>query len=744
MKRLLFFFSVAFSISSVFLRRVDFVNLSIGTGGEGFGVGGLMPGVQLPFGQIRASPDTAALVDFSWNHYGGYYFNDDVIKCFSQTHMVGSGVTDYGNICLMPLPKVRENPVVESAFSHKTEIMQPGFYSVYLDDSDINVEITASGSHVALYRFTYGTGASTYALHLDPTASLTKGACVTAHVEIDPENYRVIGWGQTKGSLTGRNGKGVTVYFVLESKIAFETWGVWTNGTFNPNGTESSGNETQAFVSVSDDSDGVFEVAVSISFVSIDQALINLQEEWNHTISFEQYKELAQNIWEEQLSLIDVKATDNQTLIKFYTGLYHSFMAPTLFSDINGKYLDMAGNVSSLPSGCKHYTDMSIWDIHRTQIPLLCLVQPSVATDIAKSLVRMYQDGGDLPRWPIANVYSGCMIGNHANIILLDVLRKIGNSSLDVELAYSAMKLQANDPQRPHVSRAGLEDYLKYGYVSEEASEESVSLTLAYAYDDWAVGEFAAHLGLSQEAVQYFNRSKYYANVWDADRKLMCPRRRNGTFNCPLNPNLNEWLIKNHGYTEGNAAQWTWFVPHDTPGLIKLFGGEFVDRLDQLIRKSQGQTSNVLPNSYYWAGNEPDILAPYLFNFAGRPDLTQKYVRWLGDHRYSTKPSGVPGNDDFGTLSSWYVWSVLGLYPLSGTTLYFIGSPRVSEASIHLAAGAQLWIFVKNAGNDNSSVDRVWVNGKPVDMANHPFVDHGQIARGGNITFWMASAPSTQ
>ena len=716
---------------------VEHVRLSIGTGGEGFGVGGLMPGVQLPFGQIRASPDTKGDINLAWNHYGGYYYNDHLIKCFSHTHMVGSGATDYGNVCLMPLSKIDSKRVdVQSKFHHDNETMEPGFYSVYLDDSRANVEVTAAGEHVVVYRFTFGEGRS---LSIDPTSSLVSDACVGAQIEIVPDKRTLVGWGRTKGSLTGRNGKGVAVYFALRAKADFSAWGVWVNETPLLNETRATGNDIRAFVSVSERQ---VEVAFGISFVSVEQALINVQSEWNSQTSFDEYKDYAQNTWERHLSLIDIQTDDDDdTLVKFYTALYHAFMAPTLFSDANGKYLDMTGNVQTLPNGTKHYTDMSIWDIHRTQVPLLSLVRPQTATEIAQSLVRMYKDGGDLPRWPIANVYSGCMIGNHANVILLDVLRKIGGSAFDVQAAYDAMKVQAEDPRRPHIGRAGLDDYLRYGYVGRETSSESVSLTLAYAFDDWAIGQVAVYLGLSADAARYANRSKSYKNVWDSKRKLMCPRDVNGTFHCPLDPNLNDWIVKNSGYTEGNAAQWTWFVPHDVPGLIDLFGeNDFVSRLDQFMERSERQKSNLLPNSYYWAGNEPDLLSPYLFNFAKRANLTQRYVRWLADNRYTTEPRGVPGNDDYGTLSSWYVWSVIGLYPLAGTTLYFVGAPRARDITISLTNGARLKIFV-NASSiaGDSYVTSAWVNGKPVDMIDHPFVDHAEISKGGNITFWMTS-----
>lgn len=726
---------------------VGYVDLRIGTGGDGFGIGSTMPGVQLPFGAVRASPDTDGLLFLNYRHFGGYYYGDDLIRCFSHTHMVGSGTLDYGNICVMPVSTVTSSTVQDygfkSQFSHSRETMYPGYYSVVLDTPQVTVELTVAGIHTALHRYTFRSGSERIVL-FDAVHSLVKGSCVDSYIKIFPDNSTVVGWSQSKGSLTGRNGKGITVYFVAEFVDRVTKFGVWNGTQLFLNTTEIHGDSSRAFVTITE-SNVTIEMALAISFVSIDQAMVNLKSQWSSNKSFDQYIADARGAWSIVLSQINITARSNETLIKFYTSLYHAFMAPTHFSDSNGLYLDMNDQVKSLQPGSIQFTDMSIWDIHRTQIPLLNLLRPDISSQVAQSLVRVYQDGGDLPRWPIANVYSGCMIGTHANLILLDVLRKVGPQSFDVDVAYEGMVAQATDSHRPHIGRAALDEYIKLGYVAKESSSESVSLTLAYAFDDWAIATMASLINRSSDVAIFLNRSKNYQNVWDDDRKLMCPHDRQGQFHCPLDPSLNTWVFKQDGYTEGNAEQWRWFVPHDVSGLIRLFGSNqtFAENLNKFLSLSKDHTSNILPNPYYWAGNEPDILAPYLFSHAGRADLTQEYVQWLMKNRYGINPSGLPGNDDYGTLSSWYIWSTIGFYPFTGTGYYAIGSPSIKTAAISLPTGI-LNIQVHNGSDDNVFVTRVAVDGRIVDLLNNPFLDHGKdIVGGRQIDFWMSDRPTS-
>ncbi|XP_062519255.1 uncharacterized glycosidase Rv0584-like [Corticium candelabrum] len=704
-----------------------------------------MPGVQLPFGTVRASPDTSAPFFLSWRHFGGYYYGDDRIRCFSHTHMVGSGTLDYGNICVMPVNNITLDIIhdygFQSKFSHSSETIYPGYYSVFLETPHVNAQLTVTGTHTALHRYTYTSGDKI--VLFDAVHSLVEGSCVDAHLKIFPENETVVGWSQSKGSLTGRNGIGIKVYFTAVFSDSIAAFGVWNQSQMFSNATEVSGNTSRAYVVLKTTNSSI-EMALAISFVSIEQAKYNLKSQWSSTRFFDDYVKAARRIWAETLSQVNVTTESNESLVTFYTALYHAFMAPTQFSDSNGVYLDMENKVKRLPPGMHHYTDMSIWDIHRSQIPLLNMLRPDISSQVAQSLVRMYRDGGDLPRWPIANVYSGCMIGTHANLILLDLLSKVGSDTFDIDDAYEGMVAQATESKRPHIERSCLDEYVTLGYVPNECSSESVSLTLAYAFDDWAIATVASHLNRTNDAALFFNRSRSYRNVWNHDKKLMCPRDRHGKFHCPLDPSLNSWMIKNDGYTEGNAEQWLWFVPHDIPGLINLFGSNesFSETLEKFFSRSEDYTSNLLPNPFYWAGNEPDILAPYLFNYAGRADLTQKYTRWLADHRYTTAPSGLPGNDDYGTLSSWYIWTTLGFYPYSGTQYYAIGSPSVQSAVITLPNGI-LTIETHNNSKENVYVMKVVVNNRTVDLQRNPFFHHKRdIENGGHIQFWMSNNPT--
>eukprot|EP00117_Sycon_ciliatum_P027270 scpid28321/ scgid2435/ Uncharacterized glycosidase Rv0584 len=635
------------------------VNMLVGTGGDGFGVGGDPPGVQVPFGALRLSPDTALdNVAFGPHHFGGYHHSDNEIRCFSHTHMVGPGVLDFGNIGTMATRSVQSsmfsNYGYRSKFKHANETAMPGYYRVLLDDAQVIAELTACGSHAGIHR--YSSTGSMPASHdqpmvilFDPSHALTPGGCNGSFVEYNHTTQEVTGWMLNQGSLTRRNGHGVYIYFAARmSAMSDDTihghgigvgaaaagipvvssYGTWnTTGVYN--GSASSSAEGAAsngfFITVSQDIP--VEISIAISFISMKQARANLDQQVDDR-TFDKCCAATRQLWEDNLAKVNVTGRDSANEAKFYTALYHSFMAPTNYAEAGGVYLGVDGQVHSLEAGQDAmYSDMSIWDIHRTQASLLAWLQPQVFKDITTSMVNMMAQGGDLPRWPIANVYAGCMIGNHGFQILLDGLVK-NYSHIDVGKVYATMKLEATSV-RPHNGRDDLYNYVTRGYCIGGHKNSSVSKTLAYAYDDWAISEFASILGLTADAELFRNHSKNYRNLWDAGRKLMCGRDGAGEFHCPLDPELNEWVLESTDFTEGNAAQWRWFVPHDVPGLVQLFGGssEFSKALDGFMEGSHRHPSNLLPNPYYWAGNEPDILAPYLFNYAaGSEYLTQKVI----------------------------------------------------------------------------------------------------------------------
>jgi len=358
----------------------------------------------------------------------------------------------------------------------------------------------------------------------------------------------------------------------------------------------------------------------------------------------------------------------------------------------------------------------------------------------------MAQQGGDFPRWPLANIYTGCMVANHAWITIVDNYMK-GIRDFDVEFAYNLMKLEATTP-RPHNGRTDLGNYSTIGYIPKESDEKAAALTLEYCFDDNAVATLAQQLNYTDDYNFFHQWSKNYVNVWDANEQFMCPRLYNGTFRCPPEAEQHLPYPAETGYIEGDAWQWFMFVPHDPEGLIALFPtpDAFVKKLDACFNLSLPWPTTVMPNPYYWAGNEPDILAAWLFDVAARPDLTQKWTRMMLKTQYNSKPDGLPGNDDYGTMSAWAVFTFLGFYPQAGSSRYLIGSPVFENAYINRKSYGlpDIQITAHGASDVNIYVQNLTVNGVP---RNTPFLDHindfNSAASVATLEFWMGPNPST-
>eukprot|EP01112_Ceratiomyxa_fruticulosa_P018977 TRINITY_DN6143_c1_g1_i1.p1 TRINITY_DN6143_c1_g1~~TRINITY_DN6143_c1_g1_i1.p1 ORF type:complete len:764 (-),score=125.90 TRINITY_DN6143_c1_g1_i1:103-2394(-) len=736
---------------------LNYVNVYIGTGGEGYGIGSMFPGATTPFGMVRLSPDTTGAdgIFITFDHYGGYYYNDYYVRLFSHTHMVGSGVLDYGTIGVMPIAAQPTGQIIsdfgfKDKFNHEYENAFPGYYSVLLLTSEIFVELTAT-THVGIHRYTFTKPNSPINVLFPVSYTLTPDACTKSSVFINltQNANEVSGWVMNEGSLSNRFG-GVMTYFVALFPQNFKTFGVWNDGKVFNNERVANGTNIGAFVgfgNVGSSGNVTIEFKVGISFISVDQARVNLYAEAPGSVNFDTVLKQTQQSWVNLLSLVEVDpaTTSQDNLVKFYSALYHTYQAPTTFSEVGGYYLGFDSKVHVVNESHLYYTDMSIWDDFRTEYPWLALTQPLVMTDIVRSLLLMYQQGGDLPRWPLANGYTGCMIGEHADIVIADAYFK-GLTNFDVQLAYKAVR-QSATTQQVHASRVDIQDWINLGYISYEKDGHAVCDTLSYSVDDWAVGNLAQALGYLNDSALFLNRSKNYRNVWNEQEQFFCPRDSNGKWECPL-VKINVW---DERYVEGDAWHYRWYVLHDTPGLVDLFGGKdnFITQLTEFLQLSEDDPLNVLPNPYYWAGNEEDILAPYQFVYGDRPDLTQKYVRYLIDNKFTTEPSGLPGNSDYGCMDAWLVFSMLGFYPLPGdpSGTYIIGSPLVGNATIHIppqSATSQtndLQIIAYNQGVENVYVEKVTLDGKILPT---PFVTHSQLLSASKFEFWMTNAPPAQ
>ena len=548
---------------------------------------------------------------------------------------------------------------------------------------------------------------------------------------------------RTFGTFSKRYG-GVKVYFVARFERAYKTFGVWKGDRFYPGQECAEGDDIGVDLGFSNN-EFVSEVGLklAISYVSIDNARDNLEAETGNR-NFDDILASAQRAWEKKLSLIKIDGATNTQRTIFYTALYRTFQMPTVVNDVNGEYYGFDRQVHKA-NGFRYFTDLSLWDTFRTLHPLYNIIAPEDQRDMMVSLVRMAKEGGWLPRWPSGNGYTGSMLGTPADITITDTWLK-GIHDFDIEYAYQSMRKTALDPTPDGAAfsgRRGAGPYLEYGYCPADMMDEAVSKTLEYAWADYAIGQLAKSLGKEEDAVLFAEHARYYRNTWNSETGYFHPRNSDGDFVGDFKPLLLTYFDRNGKYTddyvEGSALQWRWAVPFDSHGLISLFESPdfFVSELNDFFAKSDPEMGAWNPGSYYWHGNEPDIHAPYLFNDAGRPDLTQKWVRWVLDNKYGTGYDGLDGNDDGGTLSAWYIFSAMGFYPIAGTDIYQLGTPLFREVEVDMN-GKILRIEAENYAPENLYVHEVRSNDT---ILNRNWIKHSEIAEGGVLSFEMTATP---
>jgi len=661
------------------LPLTQHVNPFVGSGGLAFGVGSSSVAPQTPFGMARPAPDTSEPDGApGFNHCSGYYWEDELIQGFSQVRMHGTGIADYGNVALMPVDGISPDKTVQTGyrepFSHDEEEAEVGYYAVTLGDSRIRAELTAS-DRVAIHRYTFPESVAEPVVLVDVAHWIGEGEVVDADLSIDPEAREVSGFSQVDGGYSGRFG-GVRVYFVARFDRAFTDQGTWFEGALRDElEVSGSGNgQLGGWVGV----DGDVTVAVGLSFVDVEHARMNLDAEG---ADFDATREATQAQWEEVLGRVEVEARSERDLRLFYTALYHALLMPTLGSDVDGSYRGLDGEVR-VAEGYRYYTDFSLWDTFRTQVPLLSWFYPELQRDQMRSLVAMARDGGFMPRWPLGHGYTGGMVGESATVAMADAWIK-GVRDFDLRAAYDAMRftaMQRTPEGSAYGGRSGVEDYVALGYVPVEAGGGSVSKTLEYAYDDWALAYLAEELGETGDAAAFTERAGNWENLWDEERQFLLGRQRDGAF--VEDVDLVRW---ESFYTEGNAWQYLWYAPHDLEGLAERMGGPdaMMTRLDEFFVRSARRPSTLFPPNDYWHGNEPDIHAPWIFSAFDRRAESARWVRWVMETFYSDTPEGLPGNDDSGTLSAWYVFAALGVFPIAGGDLYLLTEPTLASATIH-------------------------------------------------------------
>jgi predicted alpha-1,2-mannosidase len=723
----------------------QWVDPRIGTGGDGFSVGSANPGPQRPFGMVRPGPDTSLRGGApGFYHCSGYYADDDEIFGFSHTRMPGVGIVDYGAVAVMPLTGMSAARIPRAGhtarFAKESEEVSAGYYAVTLEgampgEDAIRVELSAT-DRVAVHRWTWAPGADAVAMF---DIAHTFGASgdveiLDGSIRIDTEAGELSGFAFFRGGYSGRFG-GLPVHFVARFSQPFSRFGVWSGGVLAEGETERGGADTGAYVGF-DVTDGApVEAAVAISFVDVDHARMNLAAE-QAVIDFDATRTAAEEAWETLLSRVSIEGRSERDFRRFYTALYHALVMPTLMSDVDGSYRGMDRAVHVV-SGWRYHSDFSLWDTFRTLHPLLTLLYPEHQTELLRSLAQMAIDGGYIDKWPLADGYTGGMVGESATIVIADSVAK-GLTDFDVRAAYDSLRETADGPTPPgarYGGRGNVADYLALGYIPEDTGGSSVSKTLEYAYDDWALARMAEHLGETADAARYQTRSGNWRNHLDPTSGYLIGRRRDGSF--PPVETTTEW---SEWYAEGNVMQYTYYVPHDLPGLAAAMGGRdaLLGDLETLFERTRTARRGIGPERYYWHGNEPDLHYSWMYAALGRPEGTQRWSRWIVENRYGDGPDGLPGNDDAGTLSAWLVFAMSGFYSLAGAPDYLVGSPVLTRVQMRLPGG-DFVIEAPDASASAQYVRGVTLDGVPLSRAR---VTHADVADGATLRLAMSDTPA--
>jgi predicted alpha-1,2-mannosidase len=699
----------------------SFVNPFIGTGGHGH----TFPGATLPFGMVQLSPDTR--LD-GWDGCSGYHFTDSVVYGFSHTHLSGTGVSDYGDILLMPVvgevffnngSKSGPEHGYASAFDKATEKAEPGWYAAELSEGPIAVELTATtrtGMH--RYRFPQGRPAAVVVDLEHRDRVLESQLKVVGDREIEGFR-RSTAWAEDQ-----------VVYFVAEFSQPFTSADLAALDRIQSGVHEVEGTSVKAALHFGSRG-GEILVKVGISAVDIDGARRNLEVE-NPGWSFDGVRAAARDRWNEALGSIRIDGATAEQHIIFATALYHSLLAPNVFSDVDGRYRGMDRKIHTA-EGRRHYTVFSLWDTFRATHPLFTLIAPDRVAEMARTMLAQYSEGGRLPVWELAGNETDCMIGYHAVSVLADARVK-GINGFDAELALEAMLDSAT---RDHF---GLEAYRRRGFIGADDEAESVSKTLEYAYDDWCIAQMARTLGEADAAREFDRRSQAWRHLLDPESGFM-RARSNQRWISPFDPRRVDL-----NYTEANSWQYSFFVPHDVEGLIEALGGDrvFVERLEALFEAPEATTGRTQADitgliGQYAHGNEPSHHVAWLYHYAGRPDLGQEKVRQILETLYSSRPDGLSGNEDCGQMSSWYVLSSIGLYQVApGRPDYVIGAPLFRRSDIRVPGGASFVIRTSGVG---PFVRGAQLNGEPMMRS---FLRHAEIMAGGELLVELGEEPGTE
>jgi predicted alpha-1,2-mannosidase len=637
---------------------------------------------------------------------------------------------------ILTVPGSRENPDLgyRSRFKHKTEIAFPGYYSVLLDDYKIRAEITSS-ARVGMHRYTFPKTSEANII-IDPFHGYATDSIIATSISILNDSTIVgskesRGWGEGKELYWCHH----SVYFAAVFSKKISSAGLVKEGK-QIQDKHSEGRNLKVFARFKTKANEAVMIKVGISAVDINGAINNLNAEiagWD----FDSVVSQSGDEWNQLLSAVMVQSTDTSSMKTFYTAIYHSMLAPYLYSDADGRYRGFDGEIYKA-DGFKDYTVFSLWDVFRAEIPLFTIMQPERVNDMIRSFLAQYKQSGLLPVWPLDASETNCMIGYHSVPVIVDAYMK-GIRNFDIEEAYKAMKKSAMQDS------FGIDLLKKYKFIPSDLGNKSVSRTLEYAYDDWCIAQIARELKHKDDYTYFSKRARAYALLYDPKTGLMRGKDHNGKFVEPFDP-----TFASYGYSdfiEGNSWQYSFFAPQDIPGLIKLMGGndKFINKLDELFTvKTSASEGKPLDVSgligEYAHGNEPSHHVAYLYAEAGAPSKTQSRVRDIMKSLYNDSHEGLCGNEDCGQMSAWYIFSALGFYPVNPASgIYTIGSPLFSEVKINLPTGRNLIITAHNQSPENVYIQSAKWNGHALIT---PYVKHSDLMNGGELVFEMSPKPS--
>ena len=722
----------AFSLTLATLQAGEitkYVNPFIGTGAIDGGLSGNnYPGATSPFGMIQLSPDTSEAPN--WGDASGYDYNRNTIFGFSHTRLSGTGASDLIDITLMPTSSGRTS----SAFTHDEEKARPGYYQVMLKDENINAELTTTQRN-GIHRYQYPAGKDAEII-LDMDHSADKGSwgrrIINSQIRIlndhAVEGYRIItGWAKLR-----------KIYFYMEFSSPILTSTLRDGGRVHENTAVINGTNLHGCFRFGQLNGKPLTCKVALSSVSMENARQNMEQEAPHW-DFDRYVAAADADWEKQLGKIEVKGTEVQKEI-FYTALYHTMIQPNTMSDVNGEYMAADYTTRKVANNETHYTTFSLWDTFRASHPLYTLLEPERVTDFVKSMIRQYEYYGYLPIWQLWGQDNYCMIGNHSIPVITDAILK-GIPGIDMEKAYEAVYNSSvtSHPNSP------FEVWEKYGFMPENIQTQSVSITLEQAFDDWCVAQLAAKLNKDADYQRFHKRSEYYRNLFHPKTKFFQSKNDKGEWIEPFDP-YQYGGNGGHPFTEGNAWQYFWYVPHNIQALMELTGGTkaFEQKLDTFFTstyKSEQMNHNASGFvGQYAHGNEPSHHVIHLYNYVNRPWRTQELVDSVYRSQYANNVDGLSGNEDCGQMSAWYILNSMGFYQVCpGKPVYSIGRPAFDKAVINLPSEKTFSIVVKNNSKSNKYIESVLLNGKPLDT---PFFGHQDIVAGGIMEIKMTDHPT--